>query len=105
MDILYISHCVPWPPDKGDRIRAYHSVRILLEHHRVHLAALARSEEETAAKSDLRDRLSSIRIEVLDPKRAVIRGFAGFAAGGCFTTAFHHSPALHAHALSIVRQY
>jgi polysaccharide biosynthesis protein PslH len=105
MDVLYISHCVPWPPDKGDRIRAYHSVRALLEHHRVHLAALARSEEEAAARSDLRDKLASVRIEVLDLKRGAIRGFAGFAAGGCFTTAFHHNPALQAHVLSAVRQY
>ncbi len=27
MDIPDISHCVPWPPDKGDRIRGYHPVR------------------------------------------------------------------------------
>ena len=105
MDILYISHCVPWPPDKGDRIRAYHSVRTLVGHHRVHLAALARSEAEAAAGSDLRDRLASVRIEVLDLQRAVIRGVAGLAAGGCFTTAFHHSPTLQAHILSILQRF
>ena len=105
MDILYISHCVPWPPDKGDRICAYHSVRTLVDHHRVHLAALARSEAEAAAGSDLRDRLASVRIEVLDLNRAVIRGIAGLAGGGCFTTAFHHSPTLQAHVLSILQRF
>ena len=29
MNILYVSHCVPFPPDKGERIRAYHVVRSL----------------------------------------------------------------------------
>lgn len=105
MEILYISHCVPWPPDKGDRIRAHHSVRTLLDHHRVHLAALARSEAEAAVRSDLSDRLSSVRIEVLDPKRAAMRGFARLAAGGCFTTAFHHSPTLQAHVLSVLQRF
>jgi sugar transferase (PEP-CTERM/EpsH1 system associated) len=105
LDILYVSHCVPWPPDKGDRIRAYHSARALCEHHRVHLAALARSEAEAAARSDLRERMTSVRIEVVDLKRAVMRGFASFAAGGCFTTAFHHSPSLQAHVLSILERF
>lgn len=105
MDILYVSHCVPWPPDKGERIRAHHSVRLLLEHHRVHLAALARSAEEAAIGSELRERMASVRIEVLDLKRAVMRGFAGLAAGGCFTAAFHHSPALHAHVRSIIERF
>lgn len=105
MEILYISHCVPWPPDKGDRIRAHHSVRTLLDHHRVHLAALARSEAEAVVRSDLSSRLSSVRIEVLDPKRAVMRGFARLATGGCFTTAFHHSPILQAHVLSVLQRF
>lgn len=38
--ILYISHCLPHPPDKGDRIRAYHQVRALSRRHHVHLLAL-----------------------------------------------------------------
>jgi len=104
MDVLYVSHCVPWPPDKGDRIRAYHSVRTLLDHHRVHLAALARSEKEAAASSELREQLSSVHIEVVDPKRAVVRGFAGLAAGGSFATAFHHIPTLRAHIDAILRR-
>src|SRR4051794_31926326 len=105
MDILYISHCVPWPPDKGDRIRAYHSVRALLDHHRVHLAALAHNEAEAAARSELQERLASVRIEVLDLKRAVIRGFTGLAGGGSFTTAFHLVPALRAHIRTILQRY
>jgi len=94
MEILYISHCVPWPPDKGDRIRAFHTLSRLVEHHRVHLACLSRSAEEAAAQSPLKARLASSHIEVLDILRAVMRGFIGFARGGSFTTAFHTSPAL-----------
>lgn len=40
-DILFVTHRVPYPPDKGDRIRNYHLLRFLAKSCRVHLAALA----------------------------------------------------------------
>jgi sugar transferase (PEP-CTERM/EpsH1 system associated) len=39
--VLYLCHRLPYPPDKGDRIRAFHEVRALARHHRVHLLSLA----------------------------------------------------------------
>lgn len=38
--VLYITHRVPFPPDKGDRIRNYNVLRQLVEHARVTLASL-----------------------------------------------------------------
>ena len=102
MEILYVAHCVPWPPDKGERIRAFHSVSHLAEHHRVHLACIAKSPAEAAAPSALRERLASVRIEVLDVRPAILRGFLGAARGGSFTTAFHAIPALRAHVRSVI---
>ena len=40
MNILYLSHCVPYPPNKGDRIRSYFLIRELSRHHRIFLHAL-----------------------------------------------------------------
>jgi polysaccharide biosynthesis protein PslH len=39
--VLYVTHRVPYPPDKGDRIRNYHVLRELAKVARVWLAALA----------------------------------------------------------------
>jgi polysaccharide biosynthesis protein PslH len=103
VDILYISHCVPWPPDKGERIRAYHSVRCLVEHHRVHLACLARSEQEERAQSELASRCSSVRIHRLEIRKAFGRGLSSLITGGCFTAKFYESPALKAYCEAVVR--
>jgi sugar transferase (PEP-CTERM/EpsH1 system associated) len=40
-NILYLVHRLPYPPDKGDRIRAFHLLRFLAQHATVHLACLA----------------------------------------------------------------
>lgn len=102
MEILYVSHCVPWPPDKGERIRAFHSVRALVERHRVHVVCLARSNAEKRAECELRERCASVAIELLDKPRAIARGLTCFAQGGCFTAGFYASPELQAHADNII---
>jgi sugar transferase (PEP-CTERM/EpsH1 system associated) len=40
-DVLYVVHRTPFPPDKGDRIRAFHVLRRLSRQAAVHLAFLA----------------------------------------------------------------
>jgi hypothetical protein len=48
MDISFLSRCVPNPPDKGDKIRAWHELNALAASHRVHLACFAKNTEEAA---------------------------------------------------------
>ncbi|MDV3457052.1 TIGR03087 family PEP-CTERM/XrtA system glycosyltransferase [Sphingomonas sp. HF-S4] len=40
-DVLFLAHRVPFPPDRGDKIRSFHLLRHLAGHRRVHLAAFA----------------------------------------------------------------
>lgn len=40
-EILFIAHRVPYPPDRGDKIRSWHELCRLARHAPVHLAALA----------------------------------------------------------------
>ncbi|HEY9422886.1 MAG TPA: sugar transferase, partial [Thermoanaerobaculia bacterium] len=39
--ILYLCHRVPFPPDKGEKIRAFHEIRALARRHKVYLLTLA----------------------------------------------------------------
>ena len=38
MEILFLTHRIPYPPNKGDKIRSYALLKHLAENHRVHLA-------------------------------------------------------------------
>ncbi len=61
--IAYLTHRVPYPPDKGDRIRNYHVLRELSRHARVWLAALADepvSPEQTARLNELCERVAVV---------------------------------------------
>lgn len=46
MKILFVSHRLPFPPDKGDKIRAHHFIRCLAKRHEVDVACLADDEKD-----------------------------------------------------------
>lgn len=49
LNVLYLVHRVPYPPNRGDRIRSYHLLKFLAEQCNVHLATLA--DEPVAAET------------------------------------------------------
>ncbi|OAN64037.1 TIGR03087 family PEP-CTERM/XrtA system glycosyltransferase [Sphingomonas sp. TDK1] len=52
-EILFLAHRIPYPPDRGDKIRAYHLLRHLARNHRVHLVAFADDAEDLQRKGGL----------------------------------------------------
>ncbi|UYY60377.1 TIGR03087 family PEP-CTERM/XrtA system glycosyltransferase [Sphingomonas sp. S2-65] len=52
-DILFLAHRVPYPPDRGDKIRAFHLLKHLAERHRVHLVAFADGPGDTEHEAAL----------------------------------------------------
>ena len=67
MNILFFSHRVPFPPNEGGKIRAYHMIRHLSQHHRLVVASLAESEEELARAEGLKDHCEEMIVEMLPP--------------------------------------
>jgi sugar transferase (PEP-CTERM/EpsH1 system associated) len=103
MDILFLSHCVPNPPDKGEKIRALHELNALTGKHRVHLVCFARSAEEVEKAREMRDRCASVFVERLAKYGALAGAMLRFAVGGCLNTSFYRSPAVHQHVDALKR--
>ena len=40
MKILYLAHRIPYPPNKGDKIRSFNEIKYLSQKHEIHLACL-----------------------------------------------------------------
>lgn len=92
MELLFLSHCVPNPPDKGEKIRAYHELTALAARHRVHLSCFARSEEEIADARALIDRCASVYVAPLFPPALhLARAGLRFLAGDSLNDAFFSS--------------
>ena len=75
-DILLLTHRLPYPPDRGDRIRSWHLLKALAGMGRVHLAAFADGPSEIAHIATLRALVGRCHIE----QRARSMASAGLAA-------------------------
>lgn len=53
-DILFLAHRIPYPPDRGDKIRSFHLLRLLSGMARVHLAAFVDDPADFAHADALR---------------------------------------------------
>jgi len=92
-DILYLVHRAPYPPDKGDRIRAYHILRFLAKRANVHLACLADEPVGIEVVKTLRSLCQEVAIVPLGKSRW-LRAFGAFIRGRSITEGAFSSSAL-----------
>ncbi len=52
-EILFLCHRIPFPPDRGDKIRSHHVLKALAKLARVHVATFADDDGDCAARRDL----------------------------------------------------
>ena len=70
-DLLFLAHRVPYPPDRGDKIRSYNILKHLAERHRVHLATFADDEADVAAAEALRPLVATMHVELRRRSKAM----------------------------------
>ncbi len=61
-DLLFLAHRVPFPPDRGDKIRSFHVLRYLAHRMRVHLVAFADDAADLDPPVAFTDMLASCTI-------------------------------------------
>lgn len=62
MKILFLSNRVPYPPNKGERIRSYHEIAELSRRHEVHLATMAETGSDEESVAYLRTQCTSVGV-------------------------------------------
>lgn len=95
-DLLYLCHRIPYPPDKGDKIRAFHMIEHLRTRFRVHLGCFIDDPADAAHIPALRSRVASLACIPLDPKRARLRALARCRPGAPLLTGYFHDDRLSA---------
>jgi sugar transferase (PEP-CTERM/EpsH1 system associated) len=72
-NLLLLVHRIPYPPNKGDKIRSYHLLKHLAEHYRVHLATFVDDEDDWQHVPRLQALTASAHFAPLHPKKARVR--------------------------------
>ena len=80
-DLLFLAHRLPYPPDKGDKIRSWPILRHLAARHRVHLGAFYDDPRDAAYVPVLQQICASVCALPLRPWQGRVRGLAALATG------------------------
>jgi hypothetical protein len=97
LETLFLAHRIPFPPDRGDKIRTFHELKHLASLGRVHLACLADDEADAANLDGLREAigpaLGEAHVEVRRISK-VAAGLRAIAQGRPVSLTLFDSPAL-----------
>lgn len=79
-NILYLVHRLPYPPNKGDKVRSYHLLKHLVKQHRVFLGTFIDDPEDEQHLETLRSLCTDLHVANLNPRYAKIRSLGGLLA-------------------------
>jgi sugar transferase (PEP-CTERM/EpsH1 system associated) len=87
-DILFLTHRIPYPPDKGDKIRAWNVLRHLASRHRVHLGTFIDEPEDVQYVARLEEVCASVFWRPLSPRLARLRSLRCLLTGAPLTQGY-----------------
>ena len=88
-NVLYLVHRMPYPPDKGDKVRSYHVLKHLAERHRVFVGTFIDDPDDVQHLPALQKLCAGVHAARLHPRRARIASLAGLADGRALTLAYY----------------
>jgi len=92
---LFLPHRVPFPPDKGDKIRSFQLLKALARRGPVYLGTFGETTAELSTEPALREWCVDTCLRPLRKSLALARAALGALAGRSLSQGYYHDPALH----------
>ncbi|TAN80487.1 MAG: TIGR03087 family PEP-CTERM/XrtA system glycosyltransferase [Gallionella sp.] len=94
-ELLFLAHRIPYPPNKGDKIRSYHLLKHLSRNFRVHLGAFVDDPDDWQHAQTLAGMVSGeVKLLPLNPRWATLRSASGLLCGEPLTVPYYRNAAL-----------
>jgi polysaccharide biosynthesis protein PslH len=90
-NVLFLAHRMPYPPNKGDKVRSYHLLRHLQQHHRVFLGTFIDTHDDDEHLPALREICPDLHVERIHPKLSKYLSLAGLFRREALTMAFYRN--------------
>jgi len=96
MKILYLVHRLPYPPNKGDKVRSYHLLRHLAARHEVHLGTFIDDPDDEQHLPRVRELCASLHVAHLNPRKAKLLSLRGLLTGEALSLPYYRDAGLQA---------
>ena len=90
-EILFLAHRIPYPPDKGDKIRSWRLLKYLTERFDVHLVCFIDDQRDARHVDFLREQCASATFIAIEPARRKLASAIGFATGDALSVRFYRN--------------
>ncbi|RZL35553.1 MAG: TIGR03087 family PEP-CTERM/XrtA system glycosyltransferase [Rubrivivax sp.] len=96
MKILYLVHRLPYPPNKGDKVRSYHLLKHLAARHEVHLGTFIDDPDDEQHLPRVREWCASLHAAHLNPRSAKLWSLRGLLTGEALSLPYYRDAGLQA---------
>ena len=93
-NILYLVHRLPYPPNKGDKVRSYHLLKHLARKHRVFLGTFIDDPEDEVHVATVRALCADLHVSRLRPRLARAASLNALLSGDPLTLRYYRSAAM-----------
>ncbi|WP_232491992.1 TIGR03087 family PEP-CTERM/XrtA system glycosyltransferase [Novosphingobium kaempferiae] len=100
-EILFLSHRIPFPPDRGDKIRSHHILKALASLAPVHVATFFDDADDQRCEPDLAATAASYRL-VERSKPLPVAGLEALASGRALSLAAFHDKRLESYVRDVL---
>ncbi len=103
--LLMLVHRLPYPPNKGDKVRSFHLLKHLLLTHRVFLGTFIDDPDDEQHLPTLRALCPDLHVERIQPRRAKLASLRGLLNGDPLTLCYYRSRGLQRWVQDIATQH
>lgn len=103
MKIIFLSHRIPYPPNKGDKIRSFHELEHFSRHHEVHLLAFCDDSDDLAYADELSGICRSTTLIPLHPAKQKLAAARAMLRGKPWSLGYYSSPIMRRSVTDLVK--
>ena len=103
-NLMLLVHRIPFPPNKGDKIRSYHLLKYLTQHYTVHLGTFVDDENDLQYIETVKQLCGESCFLYLNPMLAKLKSITALLANRPLSLDYYRSAAMRSWVRSVVKE-
>jgi len=103
-ELLFLSHRIPYPPNKGDKLRSFNLLKQLTRHHTVHLGAFIDDEDDWRHVAAIQALTGECHFARLTPRRAKLRSLPALLGSAPLSLPYYRDAGMRAWVMRILAE-
>ena len=89
--LLFLAHRIPYPPNKGDKIRSFHLLNELRKEYKIHLATFVDDKEDLQYQEHVASLCESMCVVQIDPFTCKLKSLKGLITSQALSIPYYES--------------